>query len=349
MQIYKIDPLTDERWTKFVNNCSHASIFHSEQWLRAIHRTYGYKPVVFTTSPLTGELKNGILFCHVGSWLTGTRMVSVPFSDHCEPLVDTAAELEFLLNCLRTDMEHRDWSYIEIRPVNGRFENTSQKAGFVPASFYYIHRIDLRPPLEQIFASLNKDSVQRRIRRAQKAGVTRTCGRSEALLKDFYGLMVLTRKRLGIPPQPYSWFSNLMNCMDDALEIRVAYWSGRPIAAVLTVRFRNTVCYKYACSDAQYHKLAAMPALLWDIIKNSKDAGMEEVELGRSSSSDKGLINFKTHWTKKFSQLVYWRYPKPRHITSDDSWTMKVMKPVFGYMPKRMLPIAGRLLYRHIG
>ena len=44
--------------------------------------------VVYTTSPPSLPLSNGIVLCEINSWLTGRRMVSVPFSDHCEPLLD---------------------------------------------------------------------------------------------------------------------------------------------------------------------------------------------------------------------------------------------------------------------
>ena len=37
-------------------------------------------------SPPDEPLENGFLFCRVESWLTGRRLVSLPFSDHCEPL-----------------------------------------------------------------------------------------------------------------------------------------------------------------------------------------------------------------------------------------------------------------------
>jgi hypothetical protein len=30
-----------------------------------------------------------LVFCRVRSWLTGRRSISLPFSDHCEPLVES--------------------------------------------------------------------------------------------------------------------------------------------------------------------------------------------------------------------------------------------------------------------
>ena len=70
-------------------------MFHTSGWLRALQRTYGYEPVAFTTSPPGADLdERRSLFCDIRSWLTGRRLVSLPFSDHCEPLVDDCGQLE---------------------------------------------------------------------------------------------------------------------------------------------------------------------------------------------------------------------------------------------------------------
>lgn len=276
-------------------------------------------------------------------------MVSLPFSDHCEPLFDSAEELDFVVNFLQAEMEHQDWKYLEIRPIKERFDRKGQKAGFRPANLFYLHRLDLRPTLEKIFQSLHKDSAQRRIRRAERAGISFECGRSEELLKDLYDLLVLTRGRHNLPPQPYVWFRNLVDCMGDALEMRVTYKGALPIAALLTLRFRNTIYYKYGCSNSEFHNLGAMPALLWRTIQESKAAGSEDFDLGRTESQNKGLIAFKNHWVREHTRLVYWRYPCPDSLVLGEDWKLRILKRAFACMPKRLLALTGRFVYRHIG
>ena len=98
MSVYEIDPLSDPRWPDFLLRHADATIFHTSNWLRALHRTYGYVPVVYTTCSRSQELRNGIPFCKINSWLTGRRLVSVPFSDHCQPLIERAEDTSE--NCL---------------------------------------------------------------------------------------------------------------------------------------------------------------------------------------------------------------------------------------------------------
>jgi len=91
---------------------SKASIFHTPGWLGALWRTYGYEPVVFTTSAPNAQLQNGVLFCHVNSWLTGRRLVSLPFSDHCQPLLDGGGELQTVLEYLEQEARRERWKYV---------------------------------------------------------------------------------------------------------------------------------------------------------------------------------------------------------------------------------------------
>ena len=87
MTVHQIDPLQDPRWAELLQAHPQASIFHTPGWLESLQRTYGYEPLVLTTSPPGSALTNGVVFCRVKSWLTGERLVSVPFADHCQPLV----------------------------------------------------------------------------------------------------------------------------------------------------------------------------------------------------------------------------------------------------------------------
>jgi len=73
-----------DRWPAFVERHKKDSVFHTSAWLEALHRTYGYKPVVYTTNEPGQELTNGVPFCFVNSWLTGRRMVSLSRFRHQE-------------------------------------------------------------------------------------------------------------------------------------------------------------------------------------------------------------------------------------------------------------------------
>ncbi len=105
-----------------------------------------------------------------------------------------------VLDYLQAEMNHQEWKYVEVRPINGAISRKTMEFEFHPAAFYFLHRLNLHPKLNEIFKGLHKDSVQRRIRRAERAGLVEKCDRSNDLFKPFYDLLVLTRKRHHLPP-----------------------------------------------------------------------------------------------------------------------------------------------------
>jgi Acetyltransferase (GNAT) domain len=347
--IHTLNPLEDSRWDDLVARHPRASAFHQRGWLQALARTYGYEPVVLTTSAPTAELKNGLVFCHVKSWLTGRRFVSLPFSDHCEPICDSIEEMNALICCSQAVSHDQHCRYVEVRPTSEDFAQTSAGSAFRPAGSYFLHVMDLRPKLDDLFRSLDKDCVQRRIRRAERAGLVEKSGTSDELLKVFYSLFVITRSRHHLPPPPYAWFQNLVQCQGKDLELRVAYKDGNPIASILTLPFRQTGYFKYGCSDPRFHKFGAIPWLLWRAIAAAKSQGALAFDMGRTQEENAGLLAFKNHWVGRYQRLTYWRYPGTTSLDTPNGWKLKMVKRVFSHVPISLLAASGKLVYRHIG
>jgi len=345
--VYEVAPLKDPRWQDLVQRHSDASVFHSVGWLRALQLTYGYEPVVFSTSQPAKELTNGLLFCRVRSWLTGNRIVSLPFSDHCAVLCDAEDQFEGLLSELQKRSLGENWKYLELRPVGHWFGTNAQKLQFKPVANYVWHRMDLEPSEAQIFGRLHKKSVQRRIKRAEKMGVTELSGKCEKLLMDFFRLMIRTRARHGLPPQPYVWFKNVCECLGNAVDLRVAYFEGLPIAAVFILHFKGTSYFKYGCSDERFHRLGGVPLLLWRAILNAKSVGSRAFDLGRSDCDQHGLIAFKSHWTCWSEPLTYWSYPGGKAFNFARAIKSRWARAVCNLLPGRLLTAAGSLFYRH--
>ena len=347
LEAYEFDPTRDPRWVAFVEKHPSASVFHGAAWLKALQKTYRYEPVAFTTSPPSVPLKNALVFCQINSWLTGRRLVSLPFSDHCEPLCDSSKELEFLVHHLQSNLSHRKWRYLEVRPATARFGEV--RGGFSPTARYFLHIIDLRHDPDALFCSFDRDSVQRRIQRAERAGLIEKCGTSEELVRDFYRLFVLTRRRHRLPPIPRNWFRNLIQDHSLGMTIRVAYSNTKPIAAILTLGFRDVVYYKYGCSDHAFNNLGGMPWLLWNAIVAAKSSGALQFDMGRTDEAHTGLLAFKNHWVPEPRELLYWSFPAASAVGPAHGWKMRTAQRIFSAMPDSLLVIAGKLFYRHIG
>jgi len=344
VDVYTINPLLDDRWTQLVSHHAHSTSFHERGWLQALAHTYGYEPIVLTTTPAGQALQNGVVLCRVSSWITGRRFVSLPFSDHCDPLVDQAAELEALTRWLQRECDRQQCRFAELRA-----REKVECAGWLPAQSFWLHELDLSPTLAQLFEGLHKDSIQRKVRRAEREKLTYDAGRSEKYIDEFYRLLLKTRRRHQLFPQPESWFRNLLEYMVGHAEIRVARKDGVAVAAMLTLRHRASVIYKYGCSDESRHHLGGMPFLFWRLIEESKNAGAEQIDFGRSDLDQEGLVVFKNRFGAKKQQLTYSRYCNPAQHRPGSGFNIRAAQHLFPVLPDVALTLGGRFLYRHMG
>lgn len=322
-----------------------ASVFHSTNWLRALRAAYGYQPTVVTTCPPGMRLTNGLVFCRIESWLTGRRLVSLPFSDHCEPLMDGPDEIEAILLQMQQKVSREKWKYLEIRPI---VYGPGRRTGLSGGMRYWFHRLDLRPSAEELFRAFHKDCVQRKIHRAEREKLQYEEGTSEALLQTFYRLVVMTRRRQYLPPQPLRWFRALIAAFGKDLKIRVASKDGTAVAAILTLSHNRSMIYKYGCSNAEFKRLGGTPLLFWKAIQEAKDRGFEVFELGRSDVDNLGLIAFKEHWGATRQLISYWTYP-PAQSQLPNVLKKKLVRRVVSSVPDAALEAVGSLLYKHIG
>jgi hypothetical protein len=282
---------------------------------------------------------------------SGRRLVSLPFSDYCEPLLNRAGDLQVLLEKVRADSDAAKLRYVEIRPQQSI---ATDIPGLQATAQYTLHRLNLCADLPTLFRGLHKDSVQRKIKRARREGLTCQAGASEAILDAFYDLLIVTRRRHGVPPQPKVWFRNLIECFGAALQICVAYKGPRPVAAMLTLRHKNTLYYKYGGSDARFNNLGSMHCLYWESIERAKALGIDTFDLGRSDLDQPGLITFKSRWGASLTNLTYFRFShsgNPNHWFESrrPTWKTRFAKDLLANAPRYVLPKLGAILYRHIG
>jgi CelD/BcsL family acetyltransferase involved in cellulose biosynthesis len=372
MNILRVDPVRDPRWNAFVHAHPDAAVFHTGLWLDALERTYKYQPIAYAIAD-GDRLVSAIPFCRVKSFLTGSRLVSLPFSDHCQPLIGHPDHFTELISAANNDASRDGMKYVELRPLvfpansppeSGGVPSEARRGGslqpiLTPPNLggelcttdsVVVHKLDISRGKEELLRSFHADCIRRKIAKAEREELELEEGRSEDLLGKFYGLLLMTRRRHGIPPQPLAWFRNLIACLGESLTISVASKSGKPIASILTISFKHTLVYKYGCSDPEYNALAGSIFLLWQAILRGKQLGKTEFDLGRSDYDTPGLITFKDRWGAARISVNYYRSGKtaaaPRGMRSRFA---SAAKRLLLTVPDPMFRALGGLLYRHVG
>jgi len=346
MVLHAIDPTNDTRWDDLLERHSEASVFHTPGWLEALRRTYGYRPIAFTSAATGCPLTCGLVCCEISGLLGKRRLVSLPFSDHCAPLAEDSGQLINLLAALRENLSAGMWKHLEIRVTESAVPICE---GFEKSAAFFLHKLDLGPSIEKMFANLHKDCVQRKIKRAEREKLTYKEGSSELLLGEFYKLLLLTRRRHGLPPQPMGWFRNLIACLGDKAKIGIASKDRNPVAGIFTLQYKHTLVYKYGCSDEKFRQFGGMQMIIWRAIQDAKINNLAEFDMGRSDCDDSGLVKFKDRWNATRTTLVYLQYPRPAHGSLREKARGKFSKRVFATMPDGLRSATGRLLYKYMG
>jgi len=346
MHVFILDPILDSRWDDFVAAHPGASVFHHTGWLKALASTYGYRSTVVTSARPGSPLTDGVAFCEVNSWVTGRRLVSVPFADHAEPLLSDPAQIPEFHEWIRAEWDHRHWRYIELRPLSGDFQANGRVQ--VSQSFWF-HTLDLSPPIETIFHRCHRSCIQRRIMHAKHQGLSYEKGSSGEILNAFYRLLVMTRRRHNLLPQPLSWFRNLLHFMGPDAEIRLLRKGDTAIAAILTLQHRGTVVFKYGASDQRFHHLGGMPLLFWTLIEESRAEGADQIDLGRSGLDNLNLARFKDRLGTQSKQISYLRYMEDRQDPTTSATFSPAIRALSSRLPGALSTRASVLIYRHFG
>jgi CelD/BcsL family acetyltransferase involved in cellulose biosynthesis len=336
-----LEPHEDPRWQRLVERSSNGSVFHHVEWLRLLRAQYGYPLIAYCVVGEVGELAAGLPFAHIRSRLTGTRLVAVPFSDTCSPVLAKAGDdqaLGALLRSIRADHSDHGTS-MEIR---------SPVSGLPPSERFYQHELALDGGIDALRGGFSKN-VKRGIARAQRDAVDVQRRTDAAALDAFYHLHVRTRRRQGIPTQPKRFINRFAELFAHGLGfVLVARSENRPIAAAVFLSFNGVLTYKYGASSSNDLDKRPNHAIFSEAIRWGCEHGLGTLDFGRTDLDHEGLRVFKQSWGANERKLGYTRLPAPEPGLARGGVPQTVKTVI-----RRTPPITGRLLgaalYRHFG
>jgi hypothetical protein len=343
MALQIVNPLEIPNWDDLVLATGKASFFHSSAWARVLHESYGYKPLYFASFE-DGELISLMPFMEVSSWLTGKRGVSLPFTDQVSAIAPDKTMFEKLVKGVTDYGEKAGWKYIEWRDgaLFPEEENASES--------HYIHELNLLKTERELFSGL-RDSTRRNIEKANKAHVSVEVSQSLGSVKSFYRLNCITRKRHGLPPQPFYFFNKIFEhvlAKDHGFVVSATH-SGQVLASAVFFHFGKSAIYKYAASDMAQQVLRPNNVLMWEAIKWCRENGLESFSFGITEPENKGLLQFKRGWRGTETRVANYRLDLKCDAFSTDCGKVKSSYSVCKILPLPVLRLAGGLLYRHLG
>lgn len=340
-----VDPAGIPDWDERLARHPDATIFHTAAWARVLSKTYGYIPSYFTAVE-EDRLVALLPFMEIRSWLTGTRGVSLPFTDECAPILPDGMSYDEAAREVISRAEFRQWKTIEFR---GRVRGM----GNLPASAEYLtHELDLTPG-EGIVFSRFRPNVQRNIRKAEREGISVAIDSTPAGVREFYRLNCMTRREHGLPPQPVLFFENLRSHI---LEkgfgtLLLARHEGHAIAGAVFLHFAGKAVYKYGASDRRHQELRPNNLVFREGIRDLCGKGVRSLSFGRTDLHHEGLRQFKLSWGARERTLQYAKYD----VTSKSYLSTKKYSATIPWesamskLPLPVLRLIGHVAYRHVG
>ncbi|PZS11775.1 MAG: hypothetical protein DLM64_06010 [Solirubrobacterales bacterium] len=336
----RLDPLGDGRWAKFVSGHPDATIFHHPEWLALIQRQYRYELSAWCVLEASGAIVAGLPVARVDSWLTGRRLVAVPFSDVCSPLIEpreprAPAALAQLIHAAQREAGIP----LEIRGPTAGLQGARVAGRFLQ------HRLKLAGGE---VTELAKPAAMRGVAKARREALLTERTTGVEALEDFYRLHLRTRHRQGVPTQPKRFILSLAELFEREYGfVLLTRHRGRAIAAAVFLTFNRRIVYKYGASDERFLSLRPNNLLFHDAIRWGTEHGMRELDFGRTDRANGGLASFKRGWGSHEEALPYSYLgadPPPAIRRSD-----RILHAVIRATPRSTGRAIGALLYRHAG
>lgn len=336
--------LDDARWDRFVLAHPDAAVYHHSAWAKILSATYDYTPLYISMeNASTGKMIGGLPLMMVKSRFTGIRLSSLPFAAYCDPLLEKGRLSQFITFIFD---RYPRIDYLELKFRHDQSYDTASSR----VTDYMTHILEITRPMDELFQSFHKTSVQQRIRRAKREKLTFRLGHGEGDIRSFYHLETATRKKHGLPPAPISFFFNLWRYFQKEafVFLPMIEYRDKVIAAAILLRFRDTFHFEYSASDRRFLKLSPNQLLIWESIKLAREENARFFDFGRSSADNHSLVEFKERWNAMRIPL-YYHYMPPKNSNSAKGAWRRILESVNRFMPQLLLRIQGKLIYPHIG
>ena len=349
-----INPIEDPRWDAFVENHPFGWICHLSAWKQVLEKSFPHMKGYYLAllDDTNNHIKAGMPVFEVKSWLTGRRLVSIPFATLCDPLISSSEEMRILFDeALNLSKKFGD-AYIEIRSLSSSPLIQDNRLG--ESRFYKHHYLLLENEPEQLKKKFHRTCVRQRISRAIESKLSLRIADSESDLQKFYQLHITTRKRLSLPPQPYNFFKSLWEIFSPTkkMALLLVEKEGKTIASLILFKFKERVSADFAASDETFKDLSPNHLLFWEAIKSAYGEGYKIFDFGRTSPNNDSLMDFKRHWGTKIIDLPKYFYPKStskKNAQRENSVGYNLIKKICKNAPDSFVPLIGHFCYRHLG
>jgi CelD/BcsL family acetyltransferase involved in cellulose biosynthesis len=342
--VIEVDPVVDARW-QALQAAPHAGLFHSAPWIGAVADAYGFQPRAYVALDASGAPRGGVAFCEVSEGL-GDRLVSLPFSDVCDPLLlepDAWPPLRARLAAHGVPLTLRslDPTFLSADPT------------FMVSKRARWHDVALAHDPADLRRRFG-DATRRALAKAERGGLVVRPLEGDEGLAAFVRQHVRLRKRkyrmLAQPPAFFAAIAARFRPLGRWHPLGV-YRDGQLLAATIYLHWQDTLYYKFNASDLDHLEWRPNNMLVWGGLQLAHALGCRTLDLGPSDDDQPGLIRFKRDFGAHERELRFLKWA-PADAAPDRSATLRralgdlTQLLTAPEVPDEVTGAAGALLYR---
>jgi CelD/BcsL family acetyltransferase involved in cellulose biosynthesis len=331
---------SDPAWVSFVEHSPDALPFHHPSWASLLAECYAYRPFVLAVLGATGDILGGVPALEVSRPFGRRRWVSLPFTDYCPLLAKSGAQAAVARAIVGAASAQRV-DALEVRAALPQGERVHTSVCAVR------HTLALASDPGTVMARISKHH-RRNIRRSEQSDLRIRFGSSTRDMAVFYQLHLMTRKRLGVPAQPWRFFELLAHVLrrEQLGFVLLAYLDQSPVAAAVFLAWRDVLVYKYGASDPQFWEHRPNNLLFSQAIRWGCEQGYTTFDWGRSDLDQQGLREFKSGWGANEEPLAYSAVCDRPPVTGSGR-VGRAMATVIRRSPTWVCRAMGQVLYRY--
>jgi serine/alanine adding enzyme len=289
--------ISAHEWDSYVHHHSSAVAYHQYAWRGVFEEVFRHETVYLAAR--ANERLVGVLPLVVfRSWLFGRFAVSLPFVNYGGVLANDEDSARALASRACELAHERRWKYIELRHFSQQFEEWPARR----------HKVtmwrDLPADAEALWASSDR-KVRNLVRKTEKMGCVAESGGIE-LVADFYRVFARNMRDLGTPVYHRRWFEEILRVFAGTARVFIVRVAGQPVAASITIRWRDRVEVPWAGSLRAHNDKAPNMLLYWAMLRDAAASGARVFDFGRSTPNE-GTFHFKKQWGAEPRPLV-WEY-----------------------------------------
>ncbi|RMF78587.1 MAG: FemAB family PEP-CTERM system-associated protein [Planctomycetota bacterium] len=321
------DAPTRAAWREYVERHREATLFHHPDWSDAVAETFGHQPA-HLFAERGGRLVGVLPLLEVRSWLAGRLLVSLPYAVYggvladdrqtTEALAAAAEDLAVARGARCVDLHSRR-AAVESWPCDTRYAAFRKR---LPASV-----ADLATYLPRKARAAARQAQRR------EGLVVR---HDDHAIPDAWRLYARSMRRLASIAYPMRFFEALARRPAWRTWVTFAQRDDRPVAAVASFVFRDTVLPYFLGVDERLRCTGATNLLYLGVMERAVRAGLSWFDFGRTRRDNHGPFAFKRNQGFEPRTLEYQSFAPPgarRPNLSPDNPRFAVARKLWPRLP----------------